>query len=297
MKKWLGRGASIFVAMLLVASPALADYSQTWGGNTISQTMFNDGTGVAQMRLATAFTTVGAGTISSVQYDACIGSNSPDGNFIVALQADSAGSPSGTDLATYSITGSSLPSTCGTFQTATLSSTVSLSATTQYWIVFRATGTPDLRLSYNVRGDTSGDASHHSKKYATSAGGVWTSLISSRILHASISVTEAPPPPPPPPPTPTTGSSTAWMPQASQLLGNVTSATVLTGTSVWGMLPFLGIPIAFIIAIWVMEFIKKSTRKTTRIYAIRTKDGDPDSKDEFKKRGSARLEETGGYFS
>jgi hypothetical protein len=65
----------------------------------------------------------------------------------------------------------------------------------------------------------------------------------------------------PPPPPPTTGTSTAWMPESSQLLGNVTSATVLTGQTVYGMFQYMGIPLAFVIGIFLMQFIMSATGK------------------------------------
>lgn len=63
------------------------------------------------------------------------------------------------------------------------------------------------------------------------------------------------------PSVPAIGTSTAWMPESSQLLGAVVASTQATGSTVWNMLGYMGIPIAFIIAIWVVEFIRHSTKK------------------------------------
>lgn len=76
-------------------------------------------------------------------------------------------------------------------------------------------------------------------------------------------------PPTPPPP------SDSWMPDPTALLAAVTSSVQQTASSIWGMLPFLGVPIAFVIAIWVIEFIRHSTkkqRKESRRYQVGTGD-------------------------
>lgn len=104
-------------------------------------------------RFAIPFTTTDAGTVSAIAYSARkVGSPSDDSK--VGLMADSAGAPSNTYLDFGTNAGSGMSTSCGDF-TATFSGPVSLSASTQYWVVFDRTGSTDANNRYIACGSAS----------------------------------------------------------------------------------------------------------------------------------------------
>lgn len=93
-------------------------------------------------------------------------------------------------------------------------------------------------------------------KYCGFVGG--TSPSCTALSDESFVLTDSTPPPPPDYP--------AWMPEPGPLTAAVGASVQLTGTSIWQMLPFLGIPIAFVIAIWVIELIRFMNKRKTGYY-------------------------------
>lgn len=73
---------------------------------------------------------------------------SPADNIKLAIQADSAGSPSGTDLTSGTLSGGSLTTGQASY-TIAFSANQTLSAATVYWIVFSRTGAIDASNYYN----------------------------------------------------------------------------------------------------------------------------------------------------
>jgi len=122
----------IFLVLVLL-SPllAFADYTI----ETTSTSVQRNGYGYdnTYSALATPFTTTGAGTIEDITV-ALKKSGSPDGNTVVEIQGNNSGQPNGTALASLSIANSSLTTSCADYS-GTLSSVVSLSASTKYWVV------------------------------------------------------------------------------------------------------------------------------------------------------------------
>jgi hypothetical protein len=96
----------------------------------------------------------------------------PADNLVVAIQADSAGAPSGSDLATGSIAGGSVTGSAVEY-TLTLSSSVLSTANTKFWIIFRRSGANDGSNYFNVWGDQSSPA-YANGAYATYNGSTWT---------------------------------------------------------------------------------------------------------------------------
>lgn len=69
----------------------------------------------------------------------------------VAIQANAAGQPSGTDIAYGTVSGSSLTTTAAPY-TITLNTRVTLSASTQYWVVYKRSGATDNTNYYRLGG-------------------------------------------------------------------------------------------------------------------------------------------------
>lgn len=80
-------------------------------------------------------------------------------------------------------------------------------------------------------------------------------------IGQSVSITINDPPPPPAP---------SWMPDPTALLAAVTTSVQLTGSTFWSMLSYLGIPIAFVIAFWVIELLRamNKRRNVGRVFHI-----------------------------
>ena len=75
----------------------------------------------------------------------------PTDNIVLAIQADSGGSPDGTDIDTASIDGSGLSTSFGD-ETFTFSSAVATTANTTYWMVLRRSSTLDDSNDYVADG-------------------------------------------------------------------------------------------------------------------------------------------------
>lgn len=75
--------------------------------------------------------------------------SSPTDNIIITLEADNAGAPSGTALATLTIAGGTL-TTSFADKTHTLPTPITLTANTSYWIVFARSGAGDSTNKYVV---------------------------------------------------------------------------------------------------------------------------------------------------
>ena len=89
-------------------------------------------------KAAESFTTIGAGTMDIVTFSQNkIGA--PTDNYTIEIQTDSSGSPSGTVLASFTGAGADLTTTPTDYNRSF--GTVSLSASTKYWFVFKRSGT------------------------------------------------------------------------------------------------------------------------------------------------------------
>lgn len=121
------------------ATPAFA-YTITTNSGSSGVDNFGNTGGFAVDQVAEPITT-GASDLTQSISVSIEKVGSPIDNVKVAIQADSGGLPSGTDLASGTISGSSWPSSCGTYQTVTLTN-VTLNASTLYWVVYSRTGVP-----------------------------------------------------------------------------------------------------------------------------------------------------------
>ena len=79
--------------------------------------------------------------------------NSPTDTFTAALQADSAGAPSGTDLQTVSLSGASLTAAFVTYEFRF--PTQAVVAATTFWLVLRRSGAVDATNYYQSEGNNS----------------------------------------------------------------------------------------------------------------------------------------------
>ena len=79
--------------------------------------------------------------------------SSPTDTVTLALQADTAGAPSGTDLQTVSFAGSTLTSAFVTYEARF--PTQAVAAATTFWLVFRRSGANDATNYYQSEGDNS----------------------------------------------------------------------------------------------------------------------------------------------
>lgn len=91
-------------------------------------------------RIGQSFTADQAYTFAGIQVRLAK-NGSPTDNTIVAIQADTAGAPSGTDLTSFTISNSTLTGT--ETQYIRFFATTTLSASTNYWVVFRRSGAVD----------------------------------------------------------------------------------------------------------------------------------------------------------
>lgn len=132
-------------------------------------------------RDAVYFTPSINGTISSV--DVYIRkSNSPTDNLVVALEGTTAGEPSDTPLASGSIGGSGLTTSC-VKHTITLSSGVSVTAGTKYWVVFDRSGTHNDTDKYFACGDSTGTPT-----WTSYYSGAWHDQVSQQLYASMLNV-------------------------------------------------------------------------------------------------------------
>jgi len=112
---------------------------------------------------ADSFTTIGAGTVSSIDvYARKV--NSPTDNMVVSIYTDSGGVP-GTSVAASNVFAVGAPG----LQTATFASPVSLSAATTYWIVIARDGAYSATNFYQLSSGTTNPGTERSLD-----GGVWS---------------------------------------------------------------------------------------------------------------------------
>jgi len=109
------------------------------GGNIISN-------------MAQPFVTVGAGTLTSSVIGVIRNTTVTD-NIVVSIYADGSSEPTGSALATETLSGSSLTTDCSTGDTTvTFSSPPSLSAATKYWIVIGRSDSGSTGYDYDQCG-------------------------------------------------------------------------------------------------------------------------------------------------
>lgn len=126
--------------------------------NTTTSTADNNrfGYDATDNQVGQTFTTVGAGNLT--QIDAMVFKvGTVTDNLILAIQALSGGFPDGVDLATATVTGSTLPTSASARTTFTFGSPASLAAATQYGIVYRRSGSLSTGNYYRSAGDGSGN--------------------------------------------------------------------------------------------------------------------------------------------
>lgn len=99
------------------------------------------GSGATTLRRAAMFRPQNQGTLTSVDIQATR-SGTPTDNYELALQADSSGLPSNTDLASASVSGTSITAGVKTNVNFDLGDTV-LDPTATYWLVLRRSGSAD----------------------------------------------------------------------------------------------------------------------------------------------------------
>lgn len=156
----LGTNAVDFVAQ----KPAIGYLLDYGGGGDVDLTF---GDVDATTRLATPFTYTNSlpTTISLVRGAFMLEKTaSPTDNVVVALQADSGGNPSGTDIATQTFLGSDLVSNFHVIEFSF--SGANLTSGAQYWIVLRRSTANDAVNYYRVR--SSGNAGTGGKSYRAS---------------------------------------------------------------------------------------------------------------------------------
>lgn len=155
-------------ASTTVATPAAAN----WGYQTTNQHWFGQ-----------SFSAACSGTLSSILlYAGHVGTVSD--HTYITLEADSAGSPSGTPLATSAnldpsatVAGASGPWAASTY---TFSSPPSLSSGATYWIVTHRTGSDDTSAYYAAAGESGGTGA---KTYAS---GTWSAAGNSMVYQFTI---------------------------------------------------------------------------------------------------------------
>lgn len=122
--------------------------------------------------------------VNSVRFAAVRASGS--GDYEVSIQSDTAGSPSGTKLATSTgnLTSGITTSSGGAALSVNLSTTTELVSATDYWVVFETTsGSGSWYLKY------AGSADGGLGSYQTDNGGGWTAGTSGRYVQCSVGVT------------------------------------------------------------------------------------------------------------
>lgn len=191
-------------ASTTVATPAAAN----WGYQTTNQHRFGQ-----------SFSAACSGTLSSILLYAGHVGTVGDHTYIT-LEADNAGSPSGTALATSanvdpaaSVVGASGPWSASTY---TFSSPPSLSSGVTYWIVTHRTGADDTGAYYAAAGESGGTGG---KTYAS---GSWSAAGNSMVYQFTL-VGD----------TPTAADATSTVDQAEQ---NLSTAFFLFFVSMFGMI-------------------------------------------------------------
>lgn len=107
----------------------------------------------------------------------------PSGNVVCAIQADSAGSPSGTDLDTATVAFASIT---GSYSSIDFVFThVNLSAGT-YWAVFRVSGSLSGTDYGEIDGSNANDYASGAVKIFKNTGSVWTADSANHDLHGAI---------------------------------------------------------------------------------------------------------------
>lgn len=160
---------------------ALADYSITTTADISNHdggTEFGYDTTDSD-QFAQSFTTTGAGTISTVAAYTKITNGTPSDHVVLHLYSDSGGLP-GSDLGTsdgYTATGS-----CAS-HTFNFSSPVSVSAATQYWVVFTRDGGNNTNDYYSTCGAASTIGGQVAATYDHST---WTSRTKTRAITANV---------------------------------------------------------------------------------------------------------------
>lgn len=172
-------------------SPAYADETLT---STTSTTAFTgawgDSTGTHN-RSAQRFTPTINGTVGTIAIYYLV-NNFPThihtDDIVVSIQSDSSGSPSGTDLTElYQFTPTDGAS-CHT-RTVNFASPASVTASTDYWIVYSRSGSLSDASYYGGCGDdTASSASFPLKKYSSSS---WAAEGNSWNMNTVITVTSA----------------------------------------------------------------------------------------------------------
>jgi hypothetical protein len=166
-------GTTVLVELDAAGTPSLADFNTTEGL----------GLAAAQTRLAQSFTSDSAQTITAARFRIAK-TGSPTDDVVCALQADSGGVPSGTDLASATVVNANIPGTAA-WLTWDLPDTA-LSAGTTYWLVLRRTGAVDAVNGYTI-------ASHSAAPYpfgsfASWNGTSWTADASRDLAFEAVTV-------------------------------------------------------------------------------------------------------------
>jgi len=147
------------------------------------------GIGLSANQIAgTSFTTVGAGTISSVSM-LLEKNGSPVDNIVIAIKEDNCTSWTVADLGSATYAGSSLGTCSGnSYHTFTFGSAVSVNASTKYWIVFYRDGSASGSNYYVGCGDDGGDP-YAGGEYRRYDGSSYTTY-SAHDLNTNFTVTE-----------------------------------------------------------------------------------------------------------
>lgn len=183
---------SILSLFLAYPNAALADYTITTGDGTTGLDNYADfgETAGSNVLMAQRFTTVGAGTLSQV-INAARKAGSPVDSIQILVEADSAGSPSGSAIANGT-SNSFTPSatTCKPTETqitATWATPPSLSAATNYWLVFKRTGSAD-----NVNFFYACGGSHYTDPIQAYNGTSWAAYFAGTVsVHTITTVVAA----------------------------------------------------------------------------------------------------------
>lgn len=137
----------------------------------------NLGTVAGNARQAMSFVARGS-TISQIAVNLAK-SGVPSDNLEVAIQADSAGSPSGTDLALATIAGTTLTTSLARY-VLNFASSFALTNGTTYWVVFRRSGAVGAD-SYVINSSQLGDSSAFVYKQYDSSVPSWTAFAGTYI--------------------------------------------------------------------------------------------------------------------
>ncbi len=162
---------------LLFPYPTFADTVIETSTGTTEITGFGL-TGGNPVKIGQSFTTTQAGTIASVQV-LFMSIQAQTDDVYLAIQADSAGFPSGTDLATATINGTGVLTSCGaeSRRTFTFASPLAVADATVYWIVITRQTPAGYPNGYSICGSGSSVyaggllAQHDGSSWAQTGGG------------------------------------------------------------------------------------------------------------------------------